>query len=207
MKQRCWPTRSGCSAPDTMNTVVAPVRAARTASASSYSATATVQPASEGARDGSRTTRRWATPAEASRRATRPPSRPVDPVTASAIDCEFTGRPYTAILDSGRCQGTDRSPRSRKSAVALAVRFRGGVQPHAAAGAGADRPLGALVQVRPAGRDRDADHEVQQHAHQRLEEPDGERAERDQADDRQHQPRDQLYGVHGNPPPMTGPLP
>ena len=54
----CCATRSRLSPADTMSTVSTPARAARTASASPNAACATVAPGSDGARDGSRTTRR-----------------------------------------------------------------------------------------------------------------------------------------------------
>src|SRR4051812_36388922 len=64
-----------------MNTTSTPCSASRTADGSPYSATATCAPGRSGARDGSRTSRRWVAPAAARRRATRPPSLPVAPAT------------------------------------------------------------------------------------------------------------------------------
>src|SRR5947207_2420281 len=98
MNERCWSTRSAASAPETMNSVCTPSNALRAASPSEYVAIARLAPARRGARAGSRTISRCGTPAAASSRATRPPTLPVDPVTART---PMRGR-YRAAYSSDR---------------------------------------------------------------------------------------------------------
>src|SRR4051812_8708036 len=76
-----------------MNNVVTPSSAATTLSWSPYPAKGTgTAPSSVGAREGSRTSNRWSTPAAARSVATRPPRPPVDPVTARVGSSVFTPR-------------------------------------------------------------------------------------------------------------------
>src|SRR5215207_7105592 len=88
-----------------MNNVLMPARARRLTSPAPYSAATTSVLFSRGARDGSRTRSRCWTPDAAIRRATRPPSRPVDPVTAragSAMGPETTEPQVADLQRSGQ---------------------------------------------------------------------------------------------------------
>ena len=90
------------------------------AAASPYSAVTTSARSSSGARAGSRTMSRCGAPAEARRRATRPPSRPVEPVVAIRVMPSRTTTcahffPWPTAAQSGEGAPAPRSPRREDS--------------------------------------------------------------------------------------------
>src|SRR5450756_1459150 len=109
MKAKCSSSRFGLSDADTISAVRTPVSAAVTDSVSENEAWTAMARGNSGAREGSRASRRWPTPAAANVRATLPPSRPVAPVMPNGARSAVMQPSCRA--DSAAALGNDPIPR------------------------------------------------------------------------------------------------